>query len=233
MVDRGLVDSRTKAQALILAGRILANGKPITKAGATVPVDEPIEIKPGPKYVSRGGDKLEGALIDFKIDVNQCDCLDVGSSTGGFTDCLIQNGARHVIAVDVGRAQLADSLRQHKDVTVMEKTHVLDLEDTSLIYKPQFCTIDVSFISLKRVLPKVRMLMQKEGRVLALIKPQFEVGPKNLKKGVVRDEQVRKQAVTDISHFAKELGFQDQGIRPSRLKGPKGNQEFFIYLKLP
>jgi len=229
--NRGLAASRTKAQALILAGVVQVGGKIVSKPGTPVIEDSRIEIIKPQLYVSRGGEKLAGALDDFHLNPAGLICLDVGASTGGFTDCLLQRGAQKVIAVDVGKGQLMDSLRRDARVVSMEKTHILELDPASLERKPGLITVDVSFISLKRVLPKVKMLLPEGGTILALVKPQFEVGAKFLKKGVVRDEEIQKQAVREIIEFAKTLDLECVGQAPSKLKGPKGNQEYFILLK--
>lgn len=231
-MERGLVPTRTKAQALILSGRIKVNGVVQQKVGTQVPGGIDLEIVEGARYVSRGGEKLEGALQDLSLFPKGCVCLDVGSSTGGFTDCLLKKGADRVYAVDVGKGQLDISLRRHPNVVVFEETHILNLPPDSLQPRPDFVVIDVSFISLKKVLPHVKIVTSSPGTVLAMVKPQFEVGPKHLKKGVVRSPEMQQQAVSEIRSFAENEGFQFSGEAPSRLKGPKGNQEYFLHLKI-
>jgi 23S rRNA (cytidine1920-2'-O)/16S rRNA (cytidine1409-2'-O)-methyltransferase len=181
------------------------------------------------RYVSRGGEKLEGALNDLNISVKDAVCIDVGASTGGFTDCLLQHGAKSVVALDVGTHQLADSLRADPRVLSIEQKHVLEFDPKNTF---QVITIDVSFFSLRNILGKIKELAAPGAQILALVKPQFEVGPKFLKKGIVRDEKVQKKAVDDIIAFAEGLQFQYVSQTPSRLKGPKGNQEYFVYLRL-
>lgn len=233
MVERQIADSRTKAQALILAGRVLVDGLIVSKVGANTRRSSRIEIAAGPRYVSRGGEKLEGALDDFSIEPNGKVCLDVGASTGGFTDCLLQRGAARVFAVDVGRAQLAQTLRDDRRVVNLEETHILKM-DRSLVTAPvELAVVDVSFISLRNVLGKVFELVAAGASVLPMVKPQFEVGPKFLKKGVVRSDEARDRAVADIEDAARMAGFEILGRTPARIKGPKGNQEFFLHLRKP
>lgn len=231
LLERGLVSSRTKAQALILAGQVRVEGEAVTKVGALVALGKNIELVSGPKYVSRGGEKLAGALEDFKVSPQGLTCLDVGASTGGFTDCLLQNGAKVVYAVDVGHGQLDVSLRQNPQVVCMEETHILHATPSMFQEKPQLAVIDASFISLKKILGHVKTLLADRSQVLALVKPQFEVGPKLLKKGVVKSEAAQLDAVDSIVEFAKQEGFFCLAQSPARLKGPKGNQEYFIHLK--
>lgn len=233
MVERGLASTRTKAQALILAGQVKVRGEQVRKVGLTLPVDANIQLIAGPPFVSRGGEKLEGALEDFKLIPDNKVCLDVGSSTGGFTDCLLQKGARLVYSIDVGRRQLADSLRNDYRVRSMEEIHILEVKPELLNPQPNFCVIDVSFISLKKILGHIKSLMGAGSPVLAMVKPQFEVGAKFLKKGVVREVEVQKRAVDDVIQFAKAEGFYYFDQSPARLKGPKGNQEYFVFLKTP
>lgn len=229
-MEKGFVPTRTKAQALILAGRVTVNGKPGRKAGTAVSTQANVEVSSGPRYVSRGGDKLHGAILDLNITVAGKVCLDVGASTGGFTDCLLQEGARRVYAADVGKGQLDFSLRQDPRVVVIEQTHILSLDASFLEERPNLATIDVSFISLKRVLSRVAGLLMPASTVLALVKPQFEVGRKHLRKGVVRSIEMQQKAVADVKEYAAEAGLQVVGEAPSRLKGPKGNQEYFLHM---
>lgn len=233
MVERQIADSRSKAQALILAGRVLVDGAVVSKVGANTRRSSHIEIAAGPRYVSRGGEKLEGALEDFSVDPRGKVCLDVGASTGGFTDCLLQRGAVRVFAVDVGRAQLAQSLREDSRVVNLEETHILKLDSARITEPVELAVIDVSFISLRNVLGRVRELVRPGAAVLPMVKPQFEVGPKFLKKGVVRSDEARDRAVADIEEAARAAGFETLGRTPARIKGPKGNQEFFLHLRKP
>lgn len=230
LVVKGLVPTRTKAQALILAGQVTVNGIPVRKSGSLVKMDQNIQIKSGPKFVSRGGDKLEGALKDFDLSPEGRVCLDVGSSTGGFTDCLLKRGATKVYAVDVGKGQLDLSLRGNPKVEVWEKTHILSFHFDQFGALPDFVVIDVSFISLKKILPHIKSLVPKGSMVLCLIKPQFETEPKFLKKGVVRSLEIQKKVVEGIETFSSDQGFHLYGHKPSCLKGPKGNQEYFLLL---
>jgi 23S rRNA (cytidine1920-2'-O)/16S rRNA (cytidine1409-2'-O)-methyltransferase len=233
MVECGLAESRTKAQALILSGRVRVDGKPVTKVGAPVPRDSRIILEAGPKYVSRGGEKLEGALEDFQIDPRGKVCLDVGASTGGFTDCLLQRGAAKVFAVDVGHGQLAQSLRADYRVINLEEQHILKMDPKLITERPELAVIDVSFISLKGILARVFDLVAPASAVLAMVKPQFEVGPKFLKKGVVKSSEERDRAVNEVEAAARAAGFETLGRTPARIKGPKGNQEFFLNLRRP
>jgi 23S rRNA (cytidine1920-2'-O)/16S rRNA (cytidine1409-2'-O)-methyltransferase len=224
-----LVATRAKAQALILAGRVTVDGKAVIKAGHGIKPTSNVQVTQGERFVSRGGEKLEGALTDLALSPTGRVCLDVGASTGGFTDCLLQHGAERVYAVDVGTHQLADSLRSNPRVVSIEQKHILDYE------KPaedlSFVVIDASFISLKNILAKIHQLAARGADILAMVKPQFEVGPQFLKKGVVRDTAVQHRAVDEIIAFAKELDFEYVSQTLSRLKGPKGNQEYFVHLK--
>lgn len=227
--DLGLVSSRTKAQALILAGRVLVNSMVQTKAGLLIEKNDRIEFLSLPRFVSRGGEKLEGALVDFNIDVAGQVCMDVGSSTGGFTDCLLQRGAARVYSIDVGTAQMDSRLKLNEKIVLMERTHILELKPDQLDPRPTLAVIDVSFISLRKVLPKVTDLVQKNATILALVKPQFEVGPKRLHKGVVKSEQDRQQVVHELKSVATNCGLSVIGVAPARLKGVKGNQEIFLH----
>jgi len=178
-----------------------------------------------------GGDKLAGALSDLDLSPQDRVCLDVGASTGGFTDCLVKNGAKRVYAIDVGKGQMVPHLQSHPKVVSIEKTHILNLQENQLSPKPTFAVIDVSFISLKKVIPKVKMLIQTPGTICAMLKPQFEVGPKNLKKGVVRSEAVQNKCVKDMIEFGKSLDLEFLASAPAKLKGPKGNQEYFLHFE--
>ena len=214
-----------------MAGQVRVGDAIVRKIGTQVPLDQPIALIAGPKYVSRGGEKLEGALDDFQLSPEGRVCIDVGASTGGFTDCLLQRGAAQVIAVDVGKGQLDISLRNDPRVISLEETHILHLGADRFGSRPTFGVIDASFISLKNILAHVKSLMAEGGTLLAMVKPQFEVGPKLLKKGVVRTEEARVAAVEDVIQFAKQQGFHYLSQAPAKIKGPKGNQEYFIHLK--
>lgn len=232
MQMQGLAASRERARALILAGVVLVDGRPADKAGTTVASDAQISLMvPEHPYVGRGGVKLQGALERFAVPVTGRVCLDLGASTGGFTDCLLQHGAAHVYAVDVGRGQLDVKLRADPRVTVMERTHVLTLLPTDFPDRPDLATVDLSFISLTSVLPVIPSLLADSGVILALIKPQFEVGKGHVGKGgVVRDRQVHRLVIAKVGRRAIELGLRICGATPSCLRGPKGNREFFIFL---
>jgi len=228
LVERGLAESREKAQALILAGKVLVEGKVISKPGAFVHPKASIEVKEGLPYVSRGGLKLEFALKTFGVDPAGKVAIDVGASTGGFTDCLLQHGASKVYAVDVGYGQLAWKLRQDPRVVVLERTNIRYL--ASLPELVDLATIDVSFISLRLVLPPVLNLLKPEAEIVALIKPQFEAGREKVgKKGVVRDPQVHREVLESLIDFAHGLGLSTSGLTVSPLLGPEGNVEFFAY----
>ncbi len=232
--QRGLVESRAKAQAMIMAGVVCVNGKAVSKAGHLVCQDDEIILKGKVcPFVSRGGIKLDAALKHFEIDVDSRVCMDVGASTGGFTDCLLQNGARLVYAVDVGYGQLDWSLRNRKDVINLEKTNIRHVERDLFDPAPEIATVDVSFISLKTVIPAVLPLMSRDYfQIVALIKPQFEAGPKRVGKGgIVRSEEVRREVVEDLTDFfSKELGLHVHGLIESPISGAKGNREYLVYL---
>lgn len=229
---QGLTASRERARALILAGQVLVDDRMVDKAGTLVAEDARIALKaPEHPYVGRGGVKLHGALEQFVISVTGRVCLDLGASTGGFTDCLLQHGAARVYAVDVGRGQLDVKLRADPRVTVMERTHALTLLPTNFPDRPDFATVDLSFISLTSILPVLPSLLADSGDILALIKPQFEVGKGHVGKGgVVRDTEAHRLVITKVGRRAVELGLRILGAAPSCLLGPKGNREFFIHL---
>jgi 23S rRNA (cytidine1920-2'-O)/16S rRNA (cytidine1409-2'-O)-methyltransferase len=232
LVERGLVGSREQGHGMILAGDILVNDQPVTKAGSLVEHQAIIRVKSKPlPYVSRGGSKLEKALEEFKIDVTGKTALDVGASTGGFTDCLLAHGAREVFAVDVGYGQLDWQLRNDPRVRVYEKTNIRYLEVSALPRHAELVTIDVSFISLKLVLPAVKKLLVAGGEIIALIKPQFEVGKGKVGKGgVVRSPAEHLRVIEEIKESAARLGYESRGLVESPLLGPKGNKEFFLHL---
>lgn len=225
----GLAPSREKARAMIMAGEVLVNGHVIDKPGTRVDADAALSVKAKPRFVSRGGEKLEGALIDFAYDAADKICADVGASTGGFTDCLLQAGAHKVYAIDVGYGQLDYTLRSNSRVVIMERTNARYVE--SLPEAIDLVVIDASFISLKLLLPVIKNWLQPEGDVIALIKPQFEAGRKDVGKGgVVRDSDVHQRVLQETLIFAQEGGFSVQGLTRSRLKGPAGNIEFLVWL---
>ena len=234
LVEQGFFDTRSKAQSAIMAGQILVNDLKIDKPGTQVTDEVKIKII-GNKlpYVSRGGLKLEKALKVFPISLNDKTVADIGASTGGFTDCSLQNGARKVYAIDVGYGQLAWSLRNDERVVNMERTNVRYLDETSLPEKIQIATIDVAFISLDKVLPAVRKLLNTDGCVIAVIKPQFEAGRDKVgKKGVVREPKVHEEVIEKVIEMAKEEKFGIGGLDYSPIKGPEGNIEYLLYLTL-
>jgi 23S rRNA (cytidine1920-2'-O)/16S rRNA (cytidine1409-2'-O)-methyltransferase len=232
MVDRGLAPSRERAQALILAGRVLVDGRPAGKAGTMVAADAPLALTgPDHPFVGRGGVKLDGALAKLGIDPADCTALDVGASTGGFTDCLLRRGARRVYALDVGAGQLDWSLRNDPRVVVMERVNARHLQPGDLPEPIDLAVVDVSFISLRLVLPPVRPLLAPEGRVVALVKPQFEVGRDDVGRGgIVRDPALHTRAVQSVAEAAVLAGFALLGGCPSPLPGAAGNVEFFLLL---
>jgi 23S rRNA (cytidine1920-2'-O)/16S rRNA (cytidine1409-2'-O)-methyltransferase len=227
LVERGLFDSRAKAQAAIEAGLVKVNGKTIAKASEDVAADAAIEATPAHPYVSRGALKLVAALDHFKFDPKDRICLDVGASTGGFTQVLLERGAKRVYAVDVGTAQLHASLRNDARIVSLEQTDIRKL-GAALDPKPDLIVCDVSFISLKQVLPPALAFAAKPAQLVALIKPQFEAGRAQLKKGIVRDETVRKAVCDDIATLATSLGGRVLGIIPSPIEGGDGNVEYLI-----
>ena len=231
LVARGLFDSRARAQAAIAAGRVTADGHPVRKASEEIPTAAIIAAAPEHPYVSRGGVKLAAALDHFGLDVAGRICLDVGASTGGFTEVLLARGAKLVYAVDVGTGQLHSRLRGRDDVISIEQTDIRKLDPSRLPEQPDFVTIDVSFISLKLVLPAVGHLLKPRAQILALIKPQFEAGQENkksIKKGIVRDETVHAAVCNDVAAFVTTLGWRSGGIVAAAIRGGDGNQEFFI-----
>ncbi|MBL7076357.1 MAG: TlyA family RNA methyltransferase [Kiritimatiellae bacterium] len=231
LVERGLVESREKGQRLVMAGQVLVNGQPGTKAGHQVADDVEIVVKAQERFVSRGGEKLQAAFDHFPIVAEGKDCLDIGASTGGFTDCLLQHGAARVVAVDVGKGQLHWKVRQNERVTVIDKTNARYLMPDDLPFAPQLITVDVSFISLTRILPAAIGVMAEGAELVTLIKPQFEAGREQVAKGgVVRDEAVRKQVVDSIRTFGEdELGLTCRGVCESPVRGPAGNIEYLAY----
>jgi 23S rRNA (cytidine1920-2'-O)/16S rRNA (cytidine1409-2'-O)-methyltransferase len=228
LVERGLFMSRAKAQAAIAAGLVTANDAVVGKASDEIPVDATLTAAPAHPWVSRGGVKLAAALDHFNFDPRARVCLDVGASTGGFTDVLLKRGARRVYAVDVGRGQLHESLRGHPDVVSLEATDIRRLDRAKLREAPQFIVIDVSFISLTLVLPAALALATSPVPLVALIKPQFEAGRGHLKKGIVRSTEVQALICDELAGFARSLGLAVVGIIPSPIAGGDGNTEFLL-----
>jgi 23S rRNA (cytidine1920-2'-O)/16S rRNA (cytidine1409-2'-O)-methyltransferase len=228
LVDRGLFESRAKAQAAIEAGLVSAGGKPVRKASEEIAADAEIKASPAHPYVSRGGVKLAAALDQFGFDPRGRVCLDVGASTGGFTQVLLERGAAKVYAVDVGHGQLHASLRARPEVICLEDTDIRKLSPTTLGALPDLVAIDVSFISLKLVLPAAVALAKAPAQLLALIKPQFEAGRAALKRGIVRDTAIHAAVCDDISAFLTALGWRVIGIVPSPITGGDGNAEFLL-----
>jgi 23S rRNA (cytidine1920-2'-O)/16S rRNA (cytidine1409-2'-O)-methyltransferase len=249
LFERGLAESRAKAQALIMAGQVRVNGQTALKAAAAIEPDSMLTIDSGPRFVSRGGEKLDAALEAFKVDVTGMTCADVGASTGGFSDCLLQRGAAKVYAIDVGKGILHWKLRNDPRIVVMEETNARFVE--SLPEPISLATIDASFISLKILLPVVKKWLaplapsghsphfrrkwgETEGGIIALIKPQFEAGKKDVARGdgVIRDAAIHRQVLLDVLTFAQGEGFNVRGLIRSPLLGPKGNTEFLARLGL-
>jgi 23S rRNA (cytidine1920-2'-O)/16S rRNA (cytidine1409-2'-O)-methyltransferase len=231
LVELGLADSRTRAKALIMTGCVLVDDVPFDKAGTVVKGAAQIRIKGGQKtYVSRGGDKLAGALDDLQVDPHGLFCLDVGASTGGFTDCLLQRRARGVVALDVGHSQLHDKIRNDPRVHVLEKTNARDLAPEHVPEPVDLVVVDVSFISIALLLSPIASVAPNAA-LLLMVKPQFEVGKEQVGKGgVVRDDALREGAATRIRDAAMALGYAEHGRVDSRVAGPKGNREIFLYL---
>ena len=228
LVERGLFESRARARAAIEAGCVVANDRPIVKPSEVVPADAVLQAEPAHPYVSRGGVKLADALEQYPIDVEDHICLDVGASTGGFTEVLLANGAAMVFAVDVGHGQLHPSLHGHPKIVSMEATDIRTYEGKRLAARPDIVVIDVSFISLKIVLPVALSLAAAPMHLLALIKPQFEAPGKHGKGGIIRDDAVHQQVCDEIAAFAASLGCTDVRVFPSPIKGGDGNSEFFL-----
>lgn len=239
LVERGLADTRTKAQALIMAGQVRVAGQVALKPATAVDADSTLEVDPGPRFVSRGGEKLEAALAAFNLDVRGRVCADVGASTGGFTDCLLQRGAARVFAIDVGKGILHWKLRTDPRVVVMEQVNARNL--ASLPESVSLATVDASFISLKILLPAVKKWFPSprrgdevgvRGEVLALIKPQFEAGRRDAARGegVIRDPAIHRKVLSDVLSFAQTEGFGLRGLIRSPILGPKGNVEFLAWL---
>lgn len=234
LVEQGYVASREKAKAIIMSGSVFVNGQREDKAGSTFdPAKSTIEVKGHTlKYVSRGGLKLEKAMAQFTIGLEQKVCMDIGASTGGFTDCMLQNGASKVYSVDVGHGQLAWSLRNDERVVCMEKTNFRYLTREDIQDDLDFASVDVSFISLSKILLPARRLLKDHGQMVCLIKPQFEAGKEKVgKKGVVREQSVHQEVIEKIYTLADILGFQILGLEYSPIKGPEGNIEYLIHIE--
>ncbi|SFA79440.1 23S rRNA (cytidine1920-2'-O)/16S rRNA (cytidine1409-2'-O)-methyltransferase [Acetitomaculum ruminis DSM 5522] len=233
LVKQGLAESREKAKAVIMAGEVYVNGQKEDKAGSTFDEEKSkIEVRgKSLKYVSRGGLKLEKAMDVFDLKLDGFTCVDIGASTGGFTDCMLQNGAVKVFAIDVGRGQLAWKLRQDERVVCMEKTNIRYVVPEDLGEEADFISIDVSFISLTMVLNVAKNLLKEKGELVCLIKPQFEAGKEKVgKKGVVRDKKVHKEVIEKVVEFALSIGFKVKNLDFSPVKGPEGNIEYLLYL---
>jgi 23S rRNA (cytidine1920-2'-O)/16S rRNA (cytidine1409-2'-O)-methyltransferase len=233
LAERGLAGSRTSAAESVRAGRVRIgrDGPLVSKPSQLVADDAELLVTEPPKFVSRGGIKLERALDSLGIDVAGLDCLDAGASTGGFTDCLLQRGATRVIAVDVARGQLDWKLRNDPRVHAIERRNARELDPAELPFVPSLATIDVSFISLRKVIPAVARCVSADGSILAMVKPQFELGPARVGKGgVVRDAAERREAVLDVARAAEDAGLAAIGFASSGLPGPKGNRETFVHL---
>ncbi len=232
MVEKGFAPSREKAKALIMAGDVYIKEVKYDKAGQLVDVESDITVRRQMPYVSRGGFKLEKAMQAFPIILQGKTCMDIGASTGGFTDCMLQNGAAKVYAVDVGYGQLAWKLRTDERVVNLERTNIRYITEEQISQPVDFMSIDVSFICLRLVLPAVKPFLKQEGAVAALIKPQFEAGREKVgKKGVVRDPNVHEEVIQTIYDFVLELGWIPAGLTYSPIRGPEGNIEYLIYIK--
>ncbi len=232
IVERQLAESRERAKAYIMAGVVFVNGQKEDKPGLKIKRSSTIEVREKMKYVSRGGFKLEKAMTSFNLSLEEKVCMDVGASTGGFTDCMLQNGAIKVYSVDVGYGQFAWKLRQDPRVVCMEKTNIRYLTMERLAEKIDFCSIDVSFISLTKVLEPITALLQDGAEVVALIKPQFEAGREQVEKhGVVRKAKVHEEVIHHVWNYSKSLGLGIRGLDFSPIKGPEGNIEYLIHLK--
>ena len=233
LVERGFSESREKAKALIMAGQVYVNNQKALKSGDTVKADDCLEVR-GEKlpFVSRGGLKLQKAVDVFGVTLNNCVCMDIGASTGGFSDCMLQHGAKKVYAIDVGYGQLAWKLREDPRVVNLERTNFRYVTNEQIPEGIDFASVDVSFISLRLILPVMRTLLKDGGRAVCLIKPQFEAGRENVgKKGVVRDQSVHVQVVSDIVQFLLDTGFSVLSLDYSPVKGPQGNIEYLVLVK--
>ncbi|MDK2798691.1 MAG: rRNA (cytidine1920-2-O)/16S rRNA (cytidine1409-2-O)-methyltransferase [Clostridiales bacterium] len=233
LTERGFVESREKAKSLLMSGQVYIDDQKVDKAGTKVDINSKIEIRGSTlSYVSRGGLKLEKALKQFNINIHNKVAIDIGASTGGFTDCMLQNGAKKVYAIDVGYGQLAWRLRQDSRVINMERTNIRYVDLSQIGEEVDFISIDVAFISLKLVLPVAKNLLKTDGEIVCLIKPQFEAGREKVgKKGVVRDKQVHFEVIKMIVSFTRSIGLSVFGLNFSPIKGPEGNIEYLLYLK--
>ena len=233
LVNRGFAESREKAKAIIMSGIVYVNNQKCDKAGDTVKPDDNIEVRGETlKYVSRGGLKLEKAMNSFEISLNDCVCADIGASTGGFTDCMLQNGAKKVYSIDVGYGQLAWKLRTDERVINLERTNFRYVTREQVPDELDFASVDVSFISLSLIIPVMRTLLKDGGKAVCLIKPQFEAGKENVgKKGVVRDKAVHIAVIEKIINLVKENKFSLLGLDFSPIKGPEGNIEYLCYIQ--
>ena len=233
LVNRGFAPSREKAKAMIMEGNVFVENQREDKAGSSFDVNANIEIKGSTlKYVSRGGLKLEKAMTHFGIELTDKICMDIGASTGGFTDCMLQNGAKKVYAVDVGYGQFAWKLRQDERVVCMEKTNIRYVTPEDIADRLDFASVDVSFISLTKVLEPARNLLQDDGEMVCLIKPQFEAGREKVgKKGVVREKSVHEEVICKVIDYAVSIGFVVLNLEYSPIKGPEGNIEYLVYIK--
>ncbi len=230
--EKGYAPSREKAKAIIMAGQVYVNNQKVDRAGTEIKEDDVLEVRGSTlKYVSRGGLKLEKAMQEFPIDLNGKICMDVGASTGGFTDCMLMNGAVKVYSVDVGYGQLAWKLRCDERVVNLERTNFRYVTNEQIKDKIDFSSVDVSFISLKHILPNLNILLSDDGQAVCLIKPQFEAGKEKVgKKGVVREKTVHLEVVKNVIDMAVQSGFSVKGLQFSPIKGPEGNIEYLIYI---
>lgn len=234
VVERCGIASGERARRLIMAGKVRVDGNVVDKPGTAVAAEADVAVEADEPYVSRGGGKLEGALDAFAVDPAGRDILDVGASTGGFTDCVLRRGARRVVAVDVGYGQFEWRLRGDPRVTLLERTNARHLRPGDLPFPPEMTVVDVSFISLRLILPAIRGVMTGGGEIVALIKPQFEVGRGQVGKGgVVRDAALQQSTVAAVCDFAREIGLEVRGTCESPLLGPKGNREYFMHAAVP
>lgn len=233
LVEKGLARSRGEAQALLLAGRVFSGERRIDKAGTTLPEETELEVRGGKRFVSRGGNKLDGALNDLGVDVNELTCVDIGASTGGFTDCLLQRGANRVIAVDVGRGLLDHKLRTDNRVEVREETNARYLTAADFDAPVDLVVVDASFIGIGKLLPAIAAILATGAHLLGLVKPQFEVGRDEAKraKGVIRNPELREHAVAQARRQVEDAGFEILGGCDSRVAGPKGNVEYFVWAR--
>ena len=231
--ERGYAETREKAKAMIMAGSVYLNGQKALKGGVNIKETDVIEVRGTVNpFVSRGGLKLDKAVRSFGLDLNDCICMDIGASTGGFTDCMLTNGAKKVYSIDVGYGQLAWKLRCDERVVNLERTNFRYVTREQVPDEVDFASVDVSFISLKLILPVMHTLLKNGGRSVCLIKPQFEAGKENIgKKGVVRDKSVHENVVENITNFASENGFKVIGVDFSPIKGPEGNIEYLMYIE--